>query len=161
MQNLKTIFDISSLDDTKNLACSLTKNTKKGDMFALYGDIGLGKTTFASFFINCFYNDPVKVLSPTFNIVKIYDNLDFNQDSDSKIKNEQQKFNIWHFDLYRIKNIASLLAEIDIDEAFYNNVSIIEWPEIVKEILPNKNLTNLNFYIENDRRMVEVSNWDR
>ena len=84
---------ISSIKDLEKLSNNIKKKILTGDAILLYGEIGVGKTTFARLFINNFENDNKlknsEVLSPTFNIVFEY-----------KIKD----FTIKHYDLYRLKN---------------------------------------------------------
>ena len=82
-----------SLEDIKKLSKKISKIIKAGDVIFLYGEIGVGKTTFVRFFINHLENknkiNSSDVLSPTFNIVYDYDI--------GKVK-------ILHYDLYRLKN---------------------------------------------------------
>ena len=118
-------IDISDQKSLLEIADKFAKLIEKGDIFLLYGQIGVGKTTFTRFLIN---NLEVKntfnksdVLSPTFNILNEY-----------QINN----LNIKHFDLYRIKNKEELnnLGLFEDKEA----VKIIEWPEILEPIKINK-----------------------
>ncbi len=84
---------ISSIREVEKIADKIKKKLLPGDVVFLYGEIGVGKTTFARLLINSFENEKKlkksEVLSPTFNIVFEY-----------KIK----EFTIKHFDLYRLKN---------------------------------------------------------
>ena len=118
-------IDISDQKSLLEVAGKLANLVDKGDIFLLYGQIGVGKTTFARFLIN---NLEIKntlnksdVLSPTFNILNEY-----------QINN----LIIKHFDLYRIKNKTELsnLGLFEDEEA----VKIIEWPEILEPIKINK-----------------------
>ena len=79
---------IKNLNETKILAQKVSKCISIPFFICLSGDIGSGKTTFARFLINQFSKKKIKVLSPTFSIVQIYD---------------LKKVNIWHYDLYRIE----------------------------------------------------------
>lgn len=108
----------TSLEQTQSLASELAKAAKKGDCFLLTGDLGAGKTAFARAFIQALHGN-VTVASPTFNILQIYENP-----------------NIYHFDLYRLKD-ASELTEIGLDDALQNGISLIEWPQIAKRHLPH------------------------
>ena len=87
-------MDLSSLKDTKKLSEKISKIIKADDIIFLYGEIGVGKTTFVRFLINQLevVNKINKsdILSPTFNIVYDY---------------EIKKIKILHFDLYRLKKI--------------------------------------------------------
>ena len=118
-------IDISDQKSLLEVAGKSSKLVEKGDIFLLYGQIGVGKTTFTRFLIN---NLEIKntlnksdVLSPTFNILNEY-----------QINN----LIIKHFDLYRIKNKTELsnLGLFEDEEA----VKIIEWPEILEPIKINK-----------------------
>ena len=118
-------IDISDQKGLLEVAGKLANLVDKGDIFLLYGQIGVGKTTFTRFLIN---NLEIKntlnksdVLSPTFNILNEY-----------QINN----LIIKHFDLYRIKNKQELsnLGLFEDEEA----VKIIEWPEILEPIKINK-----------------------
>ncbi len=118
-------IDISDQKSLLEVTNKLSYLVDKGDNLFLYGDIGVGKTTFTRFLIN---NLQVKnklnkseVLSPTFNILNEYE-----------IKN----INIKHFDLYRVKNKKELdnLGLLEDMEA----LKIIEWPEILETLKINK-----------------------
>ena len=113
-------MQLKSIKDTKNFSKSISELTMEGDVIFLYGDIGVGKTTFVRFFINHLENkNKLKnsdILSPTFNIVYDYD---------------VGKLKILHYDLYRIKNYKDIL-QLGIFEASNNHIKIIEWPELIK-----------------------------
>lgn len=112
---------------------------KKQTILLLNGTLGSGKTFFTNILVNLILKSENKqqenVTSPTFNIVKIYNT---------------KNFDIYHFDLYRIKNVEELY-ELDISDAF-ENVSIIEWSEIIENILPYKPI-RLNIEIKNKQRI--------
>ena len=114
-------MEISSIRDTKKLSENLSEIVKLGDVILLYGEIGVGKTTFTRFFINHLeQKNKIKksdILSPTFNILYDY---------------EIKKKIILHYDLYRLKNYNDIL-ELGIFEKSENNIKIIEWPELIKE----------------------------
>jgi tRNA threonylcarbamoyladenosine biosynthesis protein TsaE len=113
-------MELSSIYNTQKLARKISKIIKKGDLIFLYGEIGVGKTTFVRFLINHLQaTNSIKkseVLSPTFNIVYEYN-----------IK----KVKIYHYDLYRIKSYNDII-ELGIFENLKNNITIIEWPELIK-----------------------------
>lgn len=106
-------------ENTKLLAEKIAKVVKKGDIFALYGTLGAGKSTFSRYFIRCL-NGADEVPSPTFTLVQTYETSDFD---------------IYHYDMYRLKSPEEAY-ELDIEEAFYNGVSLIEWPEKISYLLP-------------------------
>lgn len=137
------LYKLFSEEDTVKVAEALAKESKSGDIIALSGELGSGKTFFANAFINYFLakNDMAKinVTSPTFNLVKVYDVGDFD---------------VYHFDLYRIKNEKELL-ELDFDSAF-TNISLIEWPEIAVNLFPKKQVRNVRIDICEGYRVLEV-----
>ena len=117
---------ISSIPELKKIADKIKKILLPGDVVFLYGEIGVGKTTFARLLINAFENEKKiknsEVLSPTFNIVFEY-----------KIK----EFTIKHFDLYRLKN-SDDIKNIGLSENLEQNITLIEWPELIKNKPKNR-----------------------
>ena len=113
-------MQLKSLKDTQNFSKKISKIVNKGDIIFLYGEIGVGKTSFARFFINFFESkNGVKnsdVLSPTFNIVYDY---------------EVKDIKILHYDLYRLKNYRDI-SQLGIFETSNNSIKIVEWPELIK-----------------------------
>ena len=113
-------MQLRSLEDTKNLSKKISKIIKNGDVIFLYGEIGVGKTTFVRFFINHLeVENEIKksdILSPTFNIAYDYDI--------GKIK-------VYHYDLFRLKNYKDIL-ELGMFETSKDHIKIIEWPELIK-----------------------------
>ena len=127
-------FKCVSLDDTKKAAEYFAKFAKPGQCFALYGNLGSGKTTFSQFLIKALIPTVEHVASPTFTIVQTYNNGD--------------KLEIWHVDCYRL-NDREEFFELGLEEAFENCVTIVEWPEIIADFLP-KNAIKIQFAIEHD-----------
>ena len=127
---------ISSIRELEKIANKIKKKLSPGDVIFLYGEIGVGKTTFARLLINSFENEKrikkSEVLSPTFNIVFEY-----------KIK----KFTIKHFDLYRLKN-KNDIKNIGLFEDSEKSIVLIEWPELIKD-KPN-NRIDLFFKYQKD-----------
>ena len=113
-------MQLKSLEDTKKFSKNISRIINKGDIIFLYGEIGVGKTTFVRFLINYLERkNKIKnsdVLSPTFNIV-----YDYNV-GDRKIL---------HYDLYRLKNYNDI-AQLGMFETSDNHIKIIEWPELIK-----------------------------
>ena len=105
---------------TAALAQRIAGLARVGDVIALHGDLGTGKTFFARAFIG-----EAEVPSPTFTLVQTY----ARQDGPA----------IWHFDLYRLKQ-ASEAIELDIEDAFAEGISLIEWPERLGALLPAERL---------------------
>jgi len=113
-------MQLKSLKETQNFSENISKITNRGDIIFLYGEIGVGKTTFVRFFINYLESkNGIKnsdVLSPTFNIVYDYD-----------IGNTK----ILHYDLYRLKNYKDI-SQLGMFETSNDHIKIIEWPELIK-----------------------------
>ena len=127
---------ISSLSDLEKIANNIKKIASLGDSIFLYGEIGVGKTTFARILINKYeIKNKIKkseVLSPTFNIVFEYDIKDFT---------------IKHYDLYRLKNVKDI-QNIGLFENTEQSITLIEWPELIKEKPLNR--IDLFFKYSND-----------
>jgi len=137
-------MELSSLKDTENLSKKISKIIKVGDVIFLYGEIGVGKTTFVRFFINHLeVENGIKksdILSPTFNIAYDYDI--------GKIK-------VHHYDLFRLKNYKDIL-ELGMFETSKDHIKIIEWPDLI-ELKPKNRIDILFQYskLKNSRK-VEV-----
>ena len=110
--------------DTLRLGSVLAHAARRGDVIALDGPLGAGKTTLARGFIQALAGDAEEVVSPTFTLAQTY---------------ETASAVIWHFDLYRLKSSDEAL-EIGIEEAFIEGISLIEWPERLGGLLPNTRL---------------------
>ena len=113
-------MQLKSLEDTQNFSKSISKIISAGDIIFLYGDIGVGKTTFVRFLINHLESkNGIKksdVLSPTFNIVYDYD---------------VGNLKILHYDLYRLKNYKDI-SQLGMFETSNDSIKIVEWPELIE-----------------------------
>ena len=130
---------ISSILDLQKITNRIKKMLLPGDVIFLYGQIGVGKTTFARLLINNYENEKKlkksEVLSPTFNIVFEYD-----------IK----KLTIKHYDLYRLKNDNDI-KNIGLFEDLEQTITLIEWPELIKEKPSNR----IDLFFEYSENMSE------
>ncbi len=117
-------IELAGLKDTHNLAERIAALAEIGDVIALGGDLGTGKTEFARAFIRNLTDPEEEVPSPTFTLVQTY---------------EGQSGEIYHFDLYRI-NTPEEVLELGIEDAFRDGISIIEWPEKMGQFLPRGRL---------------------
>ncbi|MDR0303646.1 MAG: tRNA (adenosine(37)-N6)-threonylcarbamoyltransferase complex ATPase subunit type 1 TsaE [Chitinispirillales bacterium] len=137
------MFEIisDSVSDTRNFGKKLAKSLKKGQIFALNGNVGCGKTEFIRGVLSEL-NPEISVLSPTFSIVNSY---------------ETKNFTIHHFDFYRIKN-AEEFIEIGFDEYLNeNSVVFVEWAQMFKNVL-GENCETVNFSaISENSRKIESS----
>ena len=113
-------MQLNSLNDTKKFSKNISKIIKAGDVIFLYGEIGVGKTTFVRFFINHLENkNGIKnsdILSPTFNIVYDY---------------EIGTIKIIHYDLFRLKNYVDI-SQLGMFETSQDCIKIVEWPELIE-----------------------------
>ena len=130
---------ISSILDLKKITSSIKKILLPGDVIFLYGQIGVGKTTFVRLLINNYENEKKlkksEVLSPTFNIVFEYNIKDFT---------------IEHYDLYRLKNEKEI-KNIGLFANLKQNITIVEWPELIK----NKPINRIDLFFEYTKDMNE------
>ena len=117
------VVDLPNEAATAAFAARISALAARGDIIALKGDLGAGKTTFARGFIRA-RGCEEEVPSPTFTLVQIY---------------ELAPAAIWHFDLYRLKSPEEAW-ELDIEEAFAEGISLIEWPERLDPLLPQRRL---------------------
>ena len=130
----------------EKIAYKLSKIVNVGDVLLLKGELGSGKTTFARFLItaifkNNFFQPPEFIKSPSFPIMINY---------------PLNNFEIYHYDLYRLKNIREL-EEINIIENIERNFTIIEWPELIEKFKIIKNFFLINIsIIDNEKRLIEV-----
>ena len=138
-------IDITSEKSTRELAEKLTSYFKGGEYIFLYGEMGVGKTTFVKYFINKFQtNEQLKlteVTSPTFNLLNEY---------------ETSNFMIKHYDLFRIKK-SSEIKDLDIFERNEKIITLIEWPQLLKNSNKAKKL-DFFFSYENElkNRTVQI-----
>ena len=139
-------IDISSEEKLEEFANKLSSELKKGDIFFLIGEMGVGKTTFVKYLINNLQRKskkiPTEVTSPTFNIMNEYNIGDFL---------------IKHYDLYRLK-LTNELEDLNLFDETDKAILLIEWPQIIKK-KPNS-VIQLYFEYENEyqNRSIKISN---
>ena len=135
-------IDLSSEKETEELASTFLKKIKPGCFIFLYGEIGVGKTTFIRYLINQFQKlnklEITEVTSPTFNLLNEYQINDF-------------KIN--HYDLFRLKSTEEI-ENLDLFEDNKNTITLVEWPQIIKE--KPKNLIELVFEYGKDHKTRSV-----
>ena len=143
-------IDITLEKDTQSISQKISNYLSKKDIIFLYGEIGIGKTTFIKHLINYLQSKlnkkTTEVLSPTFNILHEY-----------KIN----ELIIKHYDLYRIKSEIEL-KNIGLFENQKDSITLVEWPEIIKE--KPKNIIELNFKYEDNlskRSLIISSNYKK
>ena len=131
----------------KIVAQNFARNSVPGDIYLLNGELGSGKTTFTRFFINSifeknFIKKPHSIKSPSFPIMINY-----------PLKN----FEVFHYDLYRLIN-KNELKELNINENLKDNITLIEWPQMIinSSQIDNYFYINLKIITPNER-MVEIT----
>lgn len=119
------VIERANLAEVVRLAHWLAVVVRKGDLIALRGDLGTGKTTFARALIAALVGlDEAEVLSPTFAIAQAYDG---------------ERLTIHHFDFYRLNHPTEVL-ELGFEDALDSGIAIVEWPEVAEDMLPGERL---------------------
>lgn len=135
-----------NLFELQTFTINLADKAKIGDIFFLKGDLGVGKTTFARFFINSLYDKykvkrEINIKSPSYPILINYPFLNYE---------------ILHYDFYRIKKENEIL-EIGFFENLKKNISIIEWPEIIIDNFKINNYYSLSIeIIDLEKRKIKL-----
>ena len=112
----------SNPEATGDFAECFGKTLIPGDVVALYGDLGAGKTTFAKRLISSLTGTPsTEITSPTFTFMNPY---------------EGDSLTIYHFDLYRLSTAENFIEMGFLDFLESSGISVIEWPEKIIEFLP-------------------------
>ena len=123
---------ISSLDTIHEAAREFIQHIGEARVFAFYGKMGAGKTTFVKAICEELGSTDV-ITSPTFSIVNEY-GISYNKMS--SLSREDLGGSIYHFDFYRIKKLEEVY-DMGYEEYFYSGaLCLIEWPELIEEILP-------------------------
>ena len=144
-----SIIDISSEETTRELAKNFSNFLKGGEIIFLYGEMGVGKTTFVKYLINQLLVkknlQTTEVTSPTFNLLNEY---------------EIDNLIIKHYDLFRLKN-ESEIKNLDLFDQNKNTIILIEWPELIEKENVKKTI-DLVFNYENElnNRSVKIDGLD-
>jgi len=138
-------IDITSEKLTKELAKEFTKYLKGGEFVFLYGEMGVGKTTFVKYFINEYQKinnlTQTEITSPTFSLLNEY------QVKDIRIK---------HYDLFRI-NRKEDINNLDIFEKDNKLITLIEWPQLIADKQDIKFITlTFNYLNQLNDRTVDI-----
>jgi len=138
-------IDITSEKLTKELAKEFTKYLKGGEFIFLYGEMGVGKTTFVKYFINEYQKinnlTQTEITSPTFSLLNEY------QVKDIRIK---------HYDLFRI-NRKEDINNLDIFEKDNKLITLIEWPQLIADKQDIKFITlTFNYLNQLNDRTVDI-----
>ena len=141
-------INLSSENKTEELAIIISKKLNPGDIIFLYGEMGVGKTTFVKYLIQEFQKmhklKKTEVTSPTFNLLNEY------QIGEIKIN---------HCDLFRLKSNEDV-KNLDLFQDKQNVITLIEWPEIIAE--KPENFIEFNFEYEDnfEKRFVHIKGLD-
>lgn len=116
------IIETRSAEETFALGKKIGEQARPGDVYTLVGDLGVGKTVFTQGLAEGMeITEPIS--SPTFTIVQVY---------------EEGRLPFYHFDVYRIGDVEEM-DEIGFEDYIYGEgVSLIEWSNLIEEILPEK-----------------------
>ncbi|MEP1144812.1 MAG: tRNA (adenosine(37)-N6)-threonylcarbamoyltransferase complex ATPase subunit type 1 TsaE [Henriciella sp.] len=131
-------FDLPDLAATATLAEKLAPRLKRGDVIALHGGLGAGKTTFSRALISALLGQATEVPSPTYTLVQTYDG---------------PAFPIFHFDLYRL-NSPDEVDELGWEDT-QDGLALIEWPDRAAARLPTWRL-DLTLEISGDIRIARL-----
>ena len=137
MSNFEQTFICVTEAETEHLAAELSKLCRAGDVFALIGTLGMGKSVFARGFIQSLCGK-TEVPSPTFTLVQMYD---------------APNFEVYHYDLYRLKSPEEIF-ELGMEEAMYEGVCLIEWPNKMGGYLPRSAIKINIEPTENGRKII-------
>jgi len=119
------IIETRSAEETYQLGIKIGQKAKKGQVYTLIGDLGVGKTVFTQGLAKGLEIDE-PISSPTFTIVQVYD---------------EGRLPFYHFDVYRIGDISEM-DEIGFEDYVYGEgVSLIEWANLIEEILPEEHIS--------------------
>lgn len=134
--------ETTSPTETLEVGRRLAGRLKPGQVVALYGDLGSGKTHLAKGICAGLGLDPERVTSPTFALINEY---------------VGKKWTVYHFDTYRLKSLDEFLA-LGYEEYFEGDgVCLIEWPDVVESVLPDDAIRIRLSHRTGDRRYIEFT----
>src|SRR5581483_476501 len=134
----------STFEETQHVGLTFAKELRGGEVIALYGDLGAGKTTFMQGLAKGL-GITRNIISPTFIIMRTYE---------AGIRDQEQGIrNLYHLDLYRIENEEQAI-ELGLEELMGDpeNIVAIEWPDKIENILPEKRINIYFEYLGDDKR---------
>jgi len=129
------VIDLPDVAATSAFGRRLAGQLRRGDVVALKGGLGAGKTTLARAIVAGLSPDAEDVPSPTFTLVQTY-----------PVTLGDGPAELWHFDLYRLDR-PDQVYELGIEEALAEAVSLIEWPELAAGLLPKERLLTIELRI--------------
>lgn len=119
------IIETNSEKETREVGRQIARDAQAGQVFALVGDLGVGKTVFTQGIAEGLgISEPVN--SPTFTILQVY---------------EGGRLPFYHFDVYRIEEPEEM-EEIGYEDCFYGNgICLVEWADLIRELMPEHTVT--------------------
>ena len=133
-------FEANSAEETEELGLRIGKLLVGGEVIAMIGDLGAGKTTMTKSLAKGLLIDE-HITSPTFTIVNEYEG----------------RLKLFHFDVYRIGDIEEMY-DLGFEEYIYSGgVCIIEWSNLIEEILPKDRINIEILYLDDDKREIIIS----
>ena len=137
---MKQTYQVTSAKETQDIGEMLAAYLKKGDIVCLYGELGSGKTTFSKGVIRAL-GVSEHVTSPTFTLVHEY----------------RGRLPVYHFDVYRMIDSEEMM-ELGYEEYFFGDgVCLIEWAELIEELLPETVIrVHLNYTKEEEERVITI-----
>ena len=138
------LIEIKNLNQIDSAAADFLALTKKHRLIAFYGEMGAGKTTF------------IKALCKQLGVADIINSPTFSIVNEYGIENSEEK--VFHFDFYRLKK-AEEAFDFGVEDYFFSgNYCLMEWPEIVEEILPQNCLKVQIKELEDQKREIHIPN---
>ncbi len=137
---MHTVY-LANESETLALGAKLSRRLAAGNVVALTGDLGAGKTTFSRGVIRALCHED-EVPSPTYTLVQVYDAPDCE---------------VWHCDMYRLERPEDAY-ELGLMDAFEEAICLIEWPEKLGSLLP-ENAYHIHFAFDEDRRVAMIKGW--
>ena len=137
-------FVLANQGVTEAVAKDIASTLRAGDVIALWGDLGVGKSTVSRAIIQSLCGVDTVVPSPTFTLVQTYET--------------PKGFDIWHMDMYRL-NEPDEAYELGIDDAFSRSCCLIEWPDKLGAFLPKNRIDIVIEYTdknESNHRLMTV-----
>jgi tRNA threonylcarbamoyladenosine biosynthesis protein TsaE len=155
--NGNKIYITNSFEKTQELGKEFAQTLKGGELIALYGNLGGGKTTFVQG-IALGLGIKKRIISPTFIIVRTYQIKLKSQSSKFKTAIQNSKF-LYHVDLYRTETAGDIRG-LGIDEIIgnSNNIIVVEWAEKMRDFLPAKRLDIYFKYLDENKREIKIIN---
>ncbi len=153
--NDEKVFITNNSEETQNLGKEFASKLKGGEIIALYGNLGSGKTTFVQG-LAMGLEIKRRIISPTFIIIRSYEIKLKAQKAKVKTTTQNSKF-FYHIDLYRVETPDDIKG-LGMDEIIgnSNNIIVVEWAEKMKDFLPKKRIDIYFEYLDENKRKITM-----